>query len=107
MSAAWYESRQRSSFALILLLFYHDACPAVFVGFDAVLDVAKLLIEFAADGTWLAVLRDDVALLGVEVVDALDGADDGCCAASSGLFEGGKLFFGNLTTLYLLLFGVT
>ena len=73
----------------------------MFVGLDAVLNVTELFIEFATNRTRLAILRDDEALLGVEVVDALDRADDGCCAASSGLFEGGKLFFRNLTTLYL------
>ena len=83
------------------ILLNHDSCPAVFVGLDSILDVAKLLIKLAANGTRFAILRDDEALLGVEVVDALDGTDDGSSSASSSLLEGRKFFFGNLSALHL------
>ena len=83
------------------VLFNHDSCPAVNVGFDAVLDVAKLLVELAADGTRLAILRDDEALLGVEVIDALNRTDDGSRATSTCLLEGRKLFLWNLTAFHL------
>ena len=83
-----------------MLLSDDDTCPAVYVWLDAVLDVAKLFIELAADGTRLSVLGNDEALLGVEVVDSLDGTDDGCCATCACLFEGGKFFLWNLPAFY-------
>ena len=75
--------------------------PVVHVGLDAVLNVAQFGVEFCTDGARLAVLGDDVALLALQVVDAADGADDGCRAAGAGFLEGLQFLFRNLSTLYL------
>ena len=37
----------------------------------------------------------------LQVVNACDRADDGCCAASASLFECGEFLFGDLATFYL------
>ena len=65
----------------------------------AELDGAEGVVELGAVGAGL--LAEDVALAGLGVVEALDGADDGGSAAGAGLLEGAELFDVDGTTLDL------
>ena len=76
-----------------------DGVPVVDVFVFAQLDGTETLIEFLAPGTGF--LAELVALAGLGVVDALDGADDGSGAASASLFEGSEFLFGDGTTFDL------
>ena len=58
------------------------------------------MIKLCADGTWLSVLADDVTLLVFQVVDTLNGRDDGCCATSTCLLEGLQFLFRYLPALH-------
>lgn len=62
--------------------------PTVGVGEQAVLYVSEVMVEACAYGAGLSVVAEDVGFACFGVVDFVYGRDDGCCAASSGLFEG-------------------
>lgn len=65
----------------------------------AELDGAEAFIEFGAPGAGF--FAEVVALAGGGVVDAFDGADDSCGAASASLFEFGEFFHGDGATFDL------
>ena len=63
----------------------------------AELDGAEGVVELGAVGTGL--LAEDIALAGLGVIEALDGADDGGGTAGASLLEGSKLLDVDGTTL--------
>ena len=89
-----------SASAVFPFLLYHHTCPSVYVGLYAILDITQHMIKLCADGTWLSVLADDVTLLILQVVDTLNGRDDGCCATSTCLLEGLQFLFRYLPALH-------
>ena len=77
----------------------HDGVPVVDIFGLAELDGAEGVVELGAVGTGL--FAKDVALAGLGVIKALDGADDGCGTAGTGLLEGAELLDVDGTTLDL------
>ncbi len=75
----------------------HDGVPVVLVFGLAELDGTEGVVELGAVGTRL--LAEDVALAGLGVIEALDGADDGGGTAGASLLEGAELFDVDGTTL--------
>ena len=83
------------------VLLNHYGCPSVLVLNGAILDAAERVVKLLRPRTGLAVLREDIAVVVVEVVDVRNGADDGSCSASTGFLKCRELLFGNGAALYL------
>ncbi len=69
------------------------------IRFDAILDVTEFLVEFRADRSGLAVLRNHIVDAFLHVINSCDRADDGSCATCSCFLKSGELFFGNMSAL--------
>ena len=79
------------------LRLFHHHYPSIRVGFITILDSTQLVIQLFADGSRFAVFRNDVGFMVLQIVDALNGADNGCRSASSCFFESRQFFFRNGT----------